>query len=321
MAFSNTYLSIAPMMGKTDRHFRYYMRLITKKTILYTEMISSSAILKGDRNKLLQFSEFEKPVILQIGGSDPNDLKECAKIAEDFGYDGVNLNVGCPSKKVQNGYFGACLMADPGLVSKCVSAMINSISIPVSIKHRIGIDHLDQYSDLKNFIEIVSQCGCKYFIIHARMALLNGLSAQENRTIPPLRYEDVYMIKKEYPALNITINGGIETLDSAMFHVKHVDSVMIGRAAYNNPYLFSKADNLFYGLKIKSLNRVEILEHLINYVDTQVKLGVSSHNIIRHTHGLFFSLAESRRYKRYINENMLFHKNSSLTIKNFLKTL
>ena len=313
-------LSIAPMMGRTDRHFRYYMRLITKKTNLYTEMITTSAILKGNKEKLLKFSEFEKPIILQVAGNDPYELKECAKIAEDMGYDGVNLNVGCPSERVQNGYFGACLMANPTLVSRCVSSMLKVVNIPVNVKHRIGIESFDKYDDLKNFVNVVSQGGCRHFIIHARIALLKGLSAQDNRRVPPLRYEDVYLLKKEYPDLRIEINGGIEDLNSAMFHVKHVDSAMIGRAAYNNPYLFSRADEFFYGLKAKPLSRQEILTRMIEYVETQVEEGVASHNIIRHTHGLFFGLPVSKRYKKYLSDNMYLYKESAQVLKNFLNS-
>lgn len=239
-------LSIAPMMDYTDRHFRYLMRQLTRRTVLYTEMVTSAAILHGDRQRLLGFSVIEKPLVLQIGGDNPADLAECCRIAEDMGYDGVNLNVGCPSSRVQDGHFGACLMAKPEQVAACVTAMQAATALPISVKHRIGIDDCDRYEDLANFVRIVSAGGCEWFTVHARKAWLKGLNPKENRTIPPLRYGDVYRLKQDFPHLGIEINGGILTLAEAQEHLQQVDAVMIGRAAYDNPYLFATADSGVY---------------------------------------------------------------------------
>ena len=308
-------------MGRTDRHYRVFMRQITRLTLLYSEMITTQAILRGDQDKLLAFSEIEKPLSLQLGGNEPKELAECAAIGEKYGYDEINLNVGCPSDRVQKGNFGACLMSSPELVRECLSEMMSRVSIPVTVKHRIGIDGLEKYADLKRFLGIVSQSGCERFIIHARLAILNGLSPQQNRVIPPLRYEDVYQIKKAFPELWIEINGGIGNLEEAMFHVKHLDAAMIGRAAYNNPYLFEKADSLFFGQNDISPSPEEVLENLIPYVESEVKKGVPSSSIIRHTHGIFSGRKNSKAYKRYISERMFQHKESAFVLKSYLKCL
>ena len=311
-------LSIAPMMGRTDRHYRYFIRLITKYTFLYSEMITTDAILKGDRKKLLDFSLIEKPISLQLGGSDPAKLAECANIGEDYGYDEINLNVGCPSDRVQKGFFGACLMGDPTLVHKCLESMRKAVKIPITIKHRIGIDNKESYDDLKSFIETIVSSGVSRFTIHARIALLQGLSAQQNRVIPPLRYHDVYNIKKEFPHLEIEINGGILTLQDGLEHLKYVDAVMIGREAYDNPYLFNNADSLFFNQPNQNLSRVEVIEKMIPYVEEQVQLGTHSHHIIRHLHGLFAKEPGGKIFRKCLTDYMFKEKKTAFALRHFL---
>lgn len=296
-------LSIAPMMDRTDRHFRYFMRQITQYTLLYTEMITTAAIIHGDRPKLLDFSLEEKPLSLQLGGDDPEILAECAKIGEDWGYDEINLNVGCPSARVQSGNFGACLMAQPELVAKAVERMQKRVSIPVTVKHRIGIDNQDSYEDLANFVKIVSEAGCQRFTVHARKAWLQGLSPKENRTIPPLRYEDVYRLKQDFPQLLIEINGGITTLKQIKGHLQQVDAVMIGRAAYDNPYLFATVDQEIYGRDVTPLTRHQIIERMFPYIDAWVSQGGRLHSIMRHLLEIFTGQAGTKAWKRYISEN------------------
>lgn len=296
-------LSIAPMMDRTDRHFRYFMRQITQYTLLYTEMITTAAIIHGDRPKLLDFSLEEKPLSLQLGGDEPEILAECAKIGEDWGYDEINLNVGCPSARVQSGNFGACLMAQPELVAKAVERMQKRVSIPVTVKHRTGIDNQDSYEDLANFVKIVSEAGCQRFTVHARKAWLQGLSPKENRTIPPLRYEDVYRLKQDLPQLLIEINGGITTLKQIKGHLQQVDAVMIGRAAYDNPYLFATVDQEIYGKDVTPLTRHEIIELMFPYIDAWVSQGGRLHSIMRHLLEIFTGQAGTKAWKRYISEN------------------
>lgn len=268
-------LSIAPMMDRTDRHYRYFMRQITRRTLLYTEMVTTAAILHGDQEQLLGFSPEEKPLVLQLGGDNPNHLATCAKIAEDMGYDQVNLNVGCPSDRVQNGNFGACLMAQPELVAKAVEAMQKVVNIPVTIKHRIGIDDQDKYEDMAHFVRIVANAGCQHFSVHARKAWLQGLSPKENRTIPPLRYEEVHRLKQEFPQLFIEINGGFKTLTEVKDQLQFVDAVMIGRAAYDHPYLFATADQEIYGEKTPPLTRQEVIEAMYPYLEYWLQKGVN----------------------------------------------
>jgi tRNA-dihydrouridine synthase A len=296
-------LSIAPMMDHTDRHFRYFMRQITKYTLLYTEMITTAAIIHGDRSKLLDFSPEEKPLSLQLGGDDPEILAECAKIGEDWGYDEINLNVGCPSARVQSGNFGACLMAQPELVAKAVTEMQQRVSLPVTVKHRIGIDNQDSYEDLANFVRIVSEAGCQRFTVHARKAWLQGLSPKENRTIPPLRYEDVYQLKQDFPHLFIEINGGITTLKQVKEHLQKVDGVMIGRAAYDNPYLFATVDQEIYGKDVTSPTRHQVIERMFPYIDAWVSQGGRLHSIMRHLLEIFAGQKGTKAWKRYISEN------------------
>ncbi|MEM8777795.1 MAG: tRNA dihydrouridine(20/20a) synthase DusA [Cyanobacteria bacterium P01_G01_bin.49] len=296
-------LSVAPMMDYTDRHFRYFMRQITRCTLLYTEMIVTAAIEYGDRSKLLGFSPEEKPLSLQLGGDNPQALADCAMIAEDMGYDEVNLNVGCPSDRVKSGNFGACLMANPELVAKSVAAMQKVVNIPVTVKHRIGIDEHDSYEDMAHFVRVVSEAGCQRFTVHARKAWLSGLSPKENRTVPPLRYEDVYQLKKEFPQLFIEINGGIINLDQVSNHLQFVDGVMIGRAAYDNPYLFATVDRDIYQQNVIPPTRHEVIERMLPYIDYWLSRGLKLHKISRHLLAIFSGIPGTKAWKRHISEN------------------
>jgi tRNA-dihydrouridine synthase A len=311
-------LSIAPMMDRTDRHYRYFMRLITRHTLLYTEMVTSAAILHGDKDYLLGFSPKEKPLSLQVGGDDPKELAECARIAEDIGYDEINLNVGCPSSRVQDGNFGACLMKNPQRVADCIAAMVGATSLPVSVKHRIGVDDLDSYENMTNFVRIVASAGCRHFSVHARKAWLQGLSPKENRDIPPLRYGDVYRLKEEFPQLFIEINGGITNLGQTQEHLQFVDAVMIGRAAYDNPYLFSSADSLFYGEEATPLTRHEVIEAMFPYIDYWLGKGFKLNKITRHMLQLFTGQPGSRVWKRVITENSCIPGNGLEVLRNAL---
>jgi tRNA-dihydrouridine synthase A len=299
-------LSVAPMMDYTDRHFRYFLRQISRRPLLYTEMITTMAIKHGDRYKLLGFSLAEKPLALQLGGDNPYLLAECAKIAEDMGYDEVNLNVGCPSSRVKEGNFGACLMANPELVARGISAMNQAVSIPVTVKQRIGIDHQDSYENMANFVRIVADAGCQRFTIHARKAWLQGLSPKENRTVPPLRYDDVYRLKNQFPHLFIEINGGIINLEQAKQHLQLVDAVMIGRAAYDNPYLFATVDRDFYGESVTAPTREEVIKKMLPYIDEWVSKGYKLHQISKHLLQLFAGQPGTKAWKRYISENSHF---------------
>ncbi len=297
-------LSIAPMMDRTDRHYRYFMRHITRRTLLYTEMITTGAILHGNRDKLLAFDPLERPLALQLGGDDPEQLTACASLAEAWGYDEVNLNVGCPSDRVQHGRFGACLMARPDHVAACVAAMRAATRLPVTVKHRIGIDHLDRYEDLAHFVDTVAQTGCDRFIVHARIAVLTGLSPKENRTIPPLRYADVYRLKADFPTLTIEINGGITTLDQSRGHLAEVDGIMIGRAAYDNPYLFATADALFDTDFSHAPSRREVLDGMLPYLEQCDAHGLPASRTLRHLLGLFAHQPVAKAWKRYISRHM-----------------
>ncbi|MGL4612010.1 MAG: tRNA dihydrouridine(20/20a) synthase DusA [Trueperaceae bacterium] len=310
-------LSIAPMMDWTDRHYRFFMRQITRHTLLYTEMVTTGAIIHGDKKRHLDFSLEELPLALQLGGDSPQALAECAKIGEDWGYSEINLNVGCPSDRVQNGNFGACLMRQPELVAECIAAMKSTVKIPVTVKHRIGIDELDRYEDMANFVAVVSKAGADRFSVHARKAWLSGLSPKENRTIPPLRYDDVYKLKREFPELVIEINGGVLTLEQARHHLNFVDGVMTGRAAYENPFLLATVDSEFYQSggqteSSKGLNplvessvttRREVLEHMLPYIEHWTNQDIYLKHISRHMLGLFTSKPGAKAWKRYLSEN------------------
>jgi len=294
-------LSIAPMMERTDRHYRFFMRQITRCTLLYTEMITTGAILHGPRDKLLDFSGEERPLTLQLGGDDPAQLAECARIAEAWGYDEVNLNVGCPSDRVQSGRFGACLMAQPWRVAEGVAAMRQATTLPVTVKHRIGIDGFERYEDLWRFVQTVGQAGCDRFIVHARIAVLRGLSPRENRTVPPLRYADVYRLKADFPEYVIDMNGGITTLAQGRAHLPAVDGVMLGRAAYDNPYLFAQADTLFFAANTLSPTRRQILEAMLPYVESWAVRGLPATRILRHMLGLFAHQRMAKAWKRFLS--------------------
>ncbi len=296
-------LSIAPMMDRTDRHFRYFMRQITLNTLLYTEMVTTQAIIHGDRNKLLDFSPEEKPLVIQLGGDNPIQLAECAKIAQDWGYDAVNLNIGCPSPRVQSGNFGACLMAQPQLVAEAVTAMQKTVTIPVTVKHRIGIDDRDRYEDMAEFVRIVSSAGCGNFTVHARKAWLQGLSPKENRNVPPLRYEDVYRLKQDFPHLFIEINGGIKTLEQVTKCLNYTDAVMLGRAAYDNPYLFATVDRDIYKATYNIPIRHQVVEGMFPYIDYWVSKGVKLNTLTRPMLQLFTGQPGTKAWKRYLSEN------------------
>lgn len=295
-------LSVAPMMDRTDRHFRYFMRQITKHTLLYTEMVTTAAIMHGDREHLLGFSPEEKPLVLQVGGDNPKELAECARIASDMGYDEINLNVGCPSSRVQDGNFGACLMMQPQKVADCVAAMIENANIPVSVKHRIGVDDVDSYEDMREFVSAIALSGCTVFNVHARKAWLKGLSPKENRDIPPLRYADVHRLKVDFPNLFIEINGGLTTLEQVREQLQSVDAVMIGRAAYDNPYLFANVDSQFYGSTAVPLTRHQVVEAMYPYIDKWTAKGLKLNKITRHMLQLFAGQPGSRAWKQHITE-------------------
>jgi tRNA-dihydrouridine synthase A len=294
---------VAPMLDWTDRHCRYFHRLISRHVFLYTEMVTTGALIHGEHHRFLQFNAAENPVAFQLGGSNPRELAICAGMIEGYGYDEVNLNVGCPSDRVQNGRFGACLMAEPELVAECVAAMGQAVSIPVTVKSRIGIDDRDSYEELVHFVSTVANAGCQTFIIHARKAWLSGLSPKQNRDVPPLRYDIAYQLKKDFPQLEIILNGGITTLDQAGDILKNVDGVMVGREAYHNPYLLADVDRRFFGESKAPLSREAILRLFIPYIQQQIKDGVRLSSISRHILGLFHGEYGARGWRRHISEN------------------
>lgn len=290
------------MLDWTDRHFRFFARLISRRTLLYTEMVTTGAILHGDRPRHLDFSPEEQPLALQLGGSDPQALAECARLAEAWGYAEVNLNVGCPSERVQSGMFGACLMAQPDLVARCVEAMRGATALPVTVKHRLGIDDLDSYDHLSSFVRTVSAAGAQTLIVHARKAWLSGLSPKENREIPPLRYEVVRQLKADFPHLTLVLNGGVKTLEAARAHLEWADGVMIGREAYHNPFVLALADQLVFGDPVPAPSRREVVEALLPYVEEQRARGVYLSRITRHVLGLFAGQPGARGWKRILSE-------------------
>ncbi len=294
--------AVAPMMDWTDRHCRMFHRQLTRHALLYTEMVTALAIRHGDRQRLLGFDPAEQPVALQIGGSDPALLAEASKWGEDFGYSEINLNVGCPSDRVQTGRFGACLMAEPALVRDCLGAMRAAVNVPVTIKCRIGIDDQDEDEDFARFVETVMGSGVTTFIVHARKAWLKGLSPKENREIPPLNYERVYRLKQCHPGLTVIINGGIETLDQAEAHLAYLDGVMLGRAAYHTPWILHDVDSRIYGAPAESLTALDAVERMKPYIAEQLAQGVWLQNITRHMLGLFHGLPGGRLWRRVLSE-------------------
>ena len=297
-------VSVAPMMDCTDRHDRFFLRLISKNVMLYSEMIATKSAIHGDRKKILSFSEEEKPLALQVGGSDKKELSEVSKIAEDMGYDEININLGCPSKKVQKNMFGACLMKEPDLVAECINAMVNSCNIPVTAKTRIGFDDTEDFNYLNKFIFKMKKAGCKKFILHARKAILKGLSPKQNLNIPKLNYKMVYKIKKENPDLEIIINGGISKTEDIKNHLKLCDGVMIGRAIYQNPYFLTDIEKEIFKTKHHP-SREEVAEKLLEYLEKEVKLGTKVNHIMRHTVGLYHGQVGSKKWKRYLSDNMM----------------
>lgn len=296
-------LSVAPMLDWTDRHCRYFHRLLSSQALLYTEMVTTGAIIHG-KGDFLAYNEEEHPLALQLGGSNPTDLAHCAKLAEQRGYDEINLNVGCPSDRVQNGKFGACLMAEPQLVADCVAAMKAVVDIPVTVKTRIGIDDQDSYEFLTHFVTLVSERGgCEQFTIHARKAWLSGLSPKENREIPPLDYPRAYQLKKDFPHLSIAINGGVKSLPETLEHLQHVDGVMIGREAYQSPYLLAEVDQQIFGLDRPVKKRSQVVKEMYPYIEHQLSQGVYLGHITRHMLGLFQNMPGARQWRRYISEN------------------
>lgn len=298
----NRRFCLAPMMDWSDRHCRLFWRGLTQEALLYTEMVTTGAIIHGDKARFLDFNAQEQPLALQLGGSEPDALAQCAAIAQEWQYQEVNLNVGCPSDRVRSGAFGACLMANASLVADCVKAMQANCDIPVTVKHRIGIDDLDSYDFLCQFIETVASGGCETFIVHARKAILGGLSPKQNREIPPLMYERVYQLKNDYPELEIIINGGINTLDDAEEHLKHVDGVMVGRAAYQNPWHMHNVDSRLFGSEDPSTSRREVMEKFLPYWRAQTESGLPLSRISRHVISLYHQQPGGKQFRRTISE-------------------
>ena len=297
-------VSVAPMMDWTDRHCRYFHRQITRHTWLYTEMVTTGSVIYGDAARQLDFNQEEQPVALQLGGSDPGDLAKCAKLGQQWGYDEINLNCGCPSERVVRGAFGACLMAEPRLVADCVKAMHDAVDIDISVKHRIGIDDVDTYGFVRDFVGTVAEAGCKIFIVHARNAILKGLSPKENREIPPLKYDFVYQLKRDFPELEIIINGGIRTVEEIDEHLKHLDGVMIGREAYHNPWLLSVFDERYYGDAAQTKSRLQVVESMLPYIEAQVATGGPRMNsIVRHMLGLMSGLRGARLFRQQMSDS------------------
>lgn len=297
-------ISVAPMMDCTDRHDRYFLRLMSKNVMLYSEMVATKSAIHGDRKKILSYSPEEKPLALQVGGSDKAELAEVAKIAEDMGYDEININLGCPSKKVQKNMFGACLMREPDLVAECINSMVNACKIPVTAKTRIGFDDTEEFDYLNNFILKMKGVGCSTFILHARKAILTGMSPKQNLNIPKLNYGMVYQVKKENPDLEIIINGGISKIDEIKNHLTLCDGVMIGRSIYQNPYSLVEIQKEFFGAT-EHPTREQVAEKLLEYLEKEVKLGTKVNHIMRHTVGLYHGQVGSKDWKRYLSDNMM----------------
>lgn len=289
------------MLDWTDRHCRYFLRLLSPQSVLYTEMVTTGAIIYG-KGDYLSFNDQEHPVVLQLGGSDPSAMADCAQIAQERGYDEVNINVGCPSDRVKNGSFGACLMSQPQIVADCVRAMQSVVDIPVTVKCRIGIDDMDEYADFEHFIATVADSGCEHFIVHARKAWLKGLSPKENRDIPPLNYPRVYQLKEQHPSLKISINGGVKTVDQTLEHLKLIDGVMIGREVYSNPCILNEVESRVYGNSIE-LDRASIVKQMVDYTESQIGQGAKAWHVARHMLGLFQGQAGGRIWRRYLSEN------------------
>jgi tRNA-dihydrouridine synthase A len=302
-------LAVAPMMDVTDRHCRYFLRQISRRTLLYTEMVTTGALLHGDADRHLRFHPEEHPLALQLGGSEPDDLARCTELAARYGYDEVNLNIGCPSERVQRGAFGACLMAEPRLVAECVRRMRGASPLPVTVKHRIGIDHIEDYAFMRRFVETVAQAGCATFIVHARNAILKGLSPKQNREVPPLRYQLVHRLKQELPALEIIINGGITTWPGIETQLRSVDGVMIGRAAENDPWMLAEADTRAFGVEAVAPTRAGVIRRMIDYAREELVRGAQLRHIVRHMHGLYRTRPVARRWRQMLADNAALRAN------------
>ena len=307
--------SVAPMLHCTDRHFRYLARILSKKCFLYTEMITTGALIYGNRERWLRLHDDENPVALQLGGSKPNEMAQCAELAEKYKFDEVNINVGCPSDRVQAGKFGACLMLEPEIVSSCIKAMKAASDIEVTVKTRIGVDDQDNYEFLKHFVEKIAAADCKTFVIHARKAHLSGLSPRQNRSIPPLRYEYVYRLKQDFPELTIILNGGIKDTQEILAHLKELDGVMVGREAYDNPYFLSEIDEIIFKTSTKSISRFAVLDQYKLYMQSELDNGVPLKVLAQHVFGLFNGLPGARSWRRYLSEH-IYSKDAGLDVIN-----
>ncbi|NLC09137.1 MAG: tRNA dihydrouridine(20/20a) synthase DusA [Gammaproteobacteria bacterium] len=302
--------SVAPMLDWTDRHCRYFLRLLSRRATLYSEMVTTGALIHGDAQRHLAFNDTEHPLVLQLGGSVPQEMAQCARMAQDWGYDEVNINVGCPSDRVQNNMIGACLMAHPERVAECVDAMRQAVDIPVTVKHRIGINGRDSYQALVDFVGMVAEAGCEHFIVHARIAILEGLSPKENRHVPPLRYEVVQQLKQEYPHLQMTLNGGIKTLDECEKHLHTFEGVMLGREVYSNPWLLSEVDQrLYQDSSLAPTSRSEVMLKLRAYIESQVAQGVKVTHITRHILGIAQGFPGARRFRQLLSADIHRHEN------------
>jgi len=309
------------MMDVTDRHCRYFLRQISRHTLLYTEMITTGALLHGDVYRHLRFHPEERPVALQLGGSEPSDLAHCARLGERYGYDEININIGCPSERVQKGAFGACLMAEPELVATCVDAMQQAVSIPVTVKHRIGIDRIENYEFMRSFVDAVAAAGCKTFVVHARNAILKGLTPKQNREVPPLRYDLVHRLKREHPELDIVINGGIKTWPEIDAQLTAVDGVMIGRAAENDPWLFAEADRRVFGDDARSPSRADVLTAMARYAEAEIESGTPLRHIVRHMHGLYRSTPVAKRWRQMLSDTVALGANDAGLIWRALESI
>ena len=295
--------SIAPMMDWTTRHYRYFARLLSRHAVLYTEMVTTGALIHGNRDRFLRLQDSEHPIALQLGGSNPAELAECARFAEDYDFDEVNLNVGCPSDRVQNNAIGACLMGEPETVARAVAAMAEATTLPVTVKHRIGINGRESYQELCDFVGTVAEAGCRTFIVHARIAILEGLSPKENREVPPLKYPWVHALKRDFPDLEIIINGGFKTLQDCQAQLEHLDGVMVGREAYQNPWLLAGVDPLLYGQAAPVASRHAVIERLLPFVEAELERGVYLNHITRHILGLFHGCRGGRQFRRHLSEH------------------
>jgi tRNA-dihydrouridine synthase A len=313
-------LSVAPMMDWTDRHCRFFHRLLSPSALLYTEMVTTGAIIHGDTDRFLAYNPEEHPLALQLGGCDPSDLADCARIAEQRGYDEINLNVGCPSDRVQRGRFGACLMLEADLVRDCIAAMLDAVDIPVTVKTRLGVDEHESYQFMADFVGKVAESGCTIFIMHARKAYLEGLSPKQNRDVPPLHYDWVYRLKQQSPELEIVINGGIDSLAAIEGHLKHVDGVMLGRSAYHNPWLLAECQRQFYD-QVAVISREEIIDAMSAYLDHQVREGTAVKHVSRHLLGLFQGMPGAKAWRRYISENAFRDDNNTDLLRQALHAM